>query len=67
MYGLKALQEQLLYVEERFPRAVNAAKCKIVISLLEFMDLLREHSKEDKKLFRQFRKEIMRLAFAGGY
>ena len=66
MYGVKALQEQLLYVEERFPRAVNAAKCKTVISLLEFMALLRGHSKEDKKLFRQFRKEIMSLAFSGG-
>lgn len=66
MYGIRALQEQQLYVKEHFPGAVNAAKCKSVISLLEFMDLLRGHSKEDKKLFRQFRKEIMRLAFSGG-
>lgn len=66
LYGIKAAQEEISYVEKYFPTVVSAAKCKYVLLLMEYMNLLRGHTKEEKKLFRQFRHETMKLAM-GGY
>lgn len=65
MYGIKAAEEQFSYIENYFPTAVNAAKCKYVLLLMDYMNLLRGHSKEEKKLFEQFRKKTVKLAFGG--
>lgn len=63
LYGVEAAKQELIFVEKRYSDIVNAAKCRYILILLDYMELLREHSKEDRKRFKLFRKEM--LVYAG--
>ena len=59
--GLEFAKEEYTFVKENHPGALSAAKYRIVLKIVEYMDGLRGGSNEERRIFSLLRKELRPL------